>query len=268
MTHSTSARRAPKVLVLKADGTNCDVEMAHAFKLAGGDPKIVHVNELRNGREKMNDYQIIAFPGGFAYGDDIVSGKILAIELTSFFKDQLKKFIERKDTAIIGACNGFQVLVRMGLLPFRNIGEMDVTLTNNDSGHFECRWIRGKVEENSKCVFLKGMKGKIVTYTTAHGEGKFFTTPEVLKEIEKQHLVTFRYVDEQGNPTQQYPENPNGSLNAIMAICDTTGRILGIMPHPERFVRPEQHPNWRRGKVKVDGLPLFENIVKFVKEAK
>lgn len=261
--------KKPKVLVLKADGTNCDVEMAHAFKLAGGDPKIVHVNELRNGREKMIDYQIIAFPGGFAYGDDIVSGKILAIELTSFFKDQLKKFIERKDTAIIGACNGFQVLVRTGLLPFRKIGDMDVTLTNNDSGHFECRWIRGKVEENSRCVFLKGMEGKIATYTTAHGEGKFFTTSDKLREIENQHLVAFRYVDENGNPTQQYPKNPNGSLNAIMAICDTTGRILGIMPHPERFVRPEQHPNWRRGKIESpDGLPLFENIVKFVKEAK
>lgn len=257
----------PKVIVLIADGTNCDEELAFAFKLAGGDPKIVHVNDLRSGKEKINDYQILALAGGFAYGDDIISGKILAIELTSFFETQIKKFIERKDTAVIGVCNGFQVLVRTGLLPFRKFGEMDVTLTNNDSGHFECRWIKARVEKNSKCGFLKGMEGKIVTYTTAHGEGKFFTTPEVLKEIEKQHLVAFRYVDEQGNPTQQYPQNPNGSLNAIMAISDPTGRILGIMPHPERFVRVEQHPNWRRAKVKVDGLPLFKNIVNFVKGA-
>ncbi len=255
----------PKVLVLKADGTNCDEEMAYAFKLAGADAKIIHINQLRHGEEKLSNYQILAFPGGFAYGDDIVSGKILAIELTSFLKEELKKFIERKNTAIIGVCNGFQVLVRTGLLPFRKLGGMDVTLTNNDSGHFECRWIKARVEKNSKCVFLKGMEGKIVIYTAAHGEGKFFTTPRILEKIENQNLVAFRYVDEDDNPTQKYPQNPNGSLNAIMAVTDTTGRILGIMTHPERFVRIEQHPNWRRGKFKVDGLPLFENIVKFAK---
>ena len=149
----------PKVLVLKADGTNRDHEMAYAFKVAGGDPEIVHVNELRSGLKKMSDYQILALPGGFAYGDDIVSGKILAIELTSFLRAEMKKFIERKDTAIIGVCNGFQVLVRTGLLPFRKIGEMDVTLTNNDSGHFECRWIKVKVNEKNASKFLEGMDG-------------------------------------------------------------------------------------------------------------
>ncbi len=255
----------PKVLVLKADGTNRDVEMAYAFKIAGGDPKIVHVNELRNGSEKMSNYKILALPGGFAYGDDIVSGKILAIELTSFLGNEMKKFIERKDTAIIGVCNGFQVLVRTGLLPFRKIGKMDVTLTNNDSGHFECRWIRMKIDNQSKCKFLRGLEDRVIWYPVAHGEGKFFTDPKTLKEIENQKLVTFRYVDDSGNPTQDYPENPNGALNSIGGICDTTGRILGLMPHPECFVRAEQHPNWRRGRVKVDGLPLFENIVKFVK---
>lgn len=255
----------PKVLVLKADGTNCDEEMAYAFKVAGAEPEIVHINLLRNGRKKMSDYQILALPGGFAYGDDIVSGKILAIELTSFFAGEIKKFIERKNTVVIGICNGFQVLVRTGLLPFRNIGKMDVTLTNNDSGHFECRWIRGKVEGNSVCKFIKGMENRIVSYTTAHGEGKFFTNTSTLKTIEDKHLVVFRYIDENGNPTQEYPKNPNGSLNAIMGICDPTGRIFGMMPHPERFIREQQHPNWRRGKVEVAGLPLFENIVKFVK---
>lgn len=253
----------PKVLVLKADGTNRDEEMAYAFKIAGADAKIVHMNELRDKSEKMNSYNIIALPGGFAYGDDIVSGKILAIELTSFFASELQDFIERKDTAIIGVCNGFQVLVRTGLLPFREIGAVRVSLTNNDSGHFECRWVNLKIE-NSICKFVKGLVGRVVSYPVAHGEGKFFANNETIKTIEQARIVVFRYVDEKGNPTDEYPKNPNGALNAIGGICDTTGRILGLMPHPECFVRREQHPNWRRGNIKVDGLPLFENIVKFV----
>lgn len=263
----------PRVLVLKADGTNRDEEMAYAFKITGGDPKIVHVNELRNGSEKMKDYQILALPGGFAYGDDIVSGKILAIELTSFFEEQLRRFISRKDTAILGVCNGFQVLVRTGLLPFRKIREIDVTLTNNDSGHFECRWIKVKVNAKNKSKFLQGLDDEIIWLPVAHGEGKFITDEKTLKEVEENNLVAFRYVDENGNPTQKYPDNPNGSLNAIVGVTDGTGRILGMMPHPECFVRAEQHPNWRRPDFaktqsgKGQGLPLFENIVKFVKEA-
>lgn len=245
----------PKVLVLKADGTNRDEEMAYAFKVAGADPEIVHINLLRNGNKKLNDYQILALPGGFAYGDDIVSGKILAIELTSFLKEEMRKFISRKDTAIIGVCNGFQVLVRTGLLPFRKIGEMDVTLTNNDSGHFECRWVRIEGNEKNKSPFLTGMDKEIIWIPIAHGEGKFLTDKKTLEEIEKNNLVAFRYID-----------NPNGSLNDIVGITDATGRILGMMPHPECFVRIEQHPNWRRGNVKnPQGLPLFENIVRFVK---
>ena len=171
----------PKVIVLKADGTNRDEEMAYAFKVAGADVKIVHVNQLRDGSEKMSNYQILALPGGFAYGDDIVSGKILAIELTSFLESQMRRFIERKDTAIIGVCNGFQVLVRTGLLPFRKIGKMDVTLTNNDSGHFECRWIKVKVNKNNSSKFLKGIDEQILWYPIAHGEGKFFTDNKTLR---------------------------------------------------------------------------------------
>lgn len=257
-----------KVLVLKADGTNRDEETAYAFKLAGAEVKIVHVNQLRDGSEKLSNYQILALPGGFAYGDDIVSGKILAIELTSFLEKQMKKFIERKDTAIIGICNGFQVLVRTGLLPFRNIGKMDVTLTNNDSGHFECRWIKLKVNEKNSSPFLKGMEDKVLMYPVAHGEGKFFTDNKTLRQVEEKNLVAFRYIGEDGNPTQDYPDNPNGALNAIVGVTDATGRILGMMPHPECFVRVGQHPNWRRGKIKIDGLPLFENIVKWAKEEK
>lgn len=260
--------KKPKVLVLKTDGINRDEELAFAFKLAGGDPEIVHVNDLRTKKGLLKNYHVLGLPGGFAYGDDIASGKILATELTSFFKEELRKFVERKDTAIIGVCNGFQVLVRTGILPFGTIGRMRATLTNNDSGHFECRWVPVKAENNSRCVFLGGLDNQIVHYPVAHGEGKFFTDPQTLEKIEKERLVTFRYVDKTGKSTQKYPLNPNGSLNAIVGVCDLTGRVLGLMPHPECFVRAEQHPNWRRMETsKPHGLPLFKNIVRFVKNA-
>lgn len=258
----------PKVIVLKADGINRDEEMAYAFQVSGADAKIVHINDLRNKKDSLKNYKILAVPGGFAYGDDIVSGKILAVELTSFFKDELQKFVDRRDTAIIGVCNGFQVLIRTGLLPFNNIGGMDATLINNDSGHFECRWVQVKVEKNSKCAFLNGQAGSILHYPIAHGEGKLFASDNVLKQIEDENLVAFRYVDENGKSTQQYPHNPNGSSNAIVGITDRTGRVLGLMPHPECFVRIEQHPNWRRGQIKKPhGLPLFQNMVRFVNES-
>ena len=273
----------PKVLVFKTDGTNCDEELFFAFKTAGGDPKIVHINELRYKKENLKSYNILALPGGFSYGDDIVSGKILAVELTSFFSKELKKFIERKDTLIIGICNGFQVLIRTGLLPFRTIGKMQATLTNNDSGHFECRWVNLKIDPNSKCVFLNNrtmqqFNNGFVSFQVAHGEGKFFAEKNIIEKIEKDKLVVFRYVDSQNNPTQKYPDNPNGSLNAIAGITDITGRILGLMPHPERFIFREQHPNWRRMATKNpftrrsfseggQGLPIFENMINYIKNA-
>jgi phosphoribosylformylglycinamidine synthase subunit PurQ / glutaminase len=255
----------PKVLVLKTDGTNCDEETAFAFDLAGGDAKIVHINDLRSKRDSLNNYQILAIPGGFSYGDDVMSGKILAIELTSFFSEELKKFIQRKNTLVIGICNGFQVLIRTGLLPFGKIGKMNATLTNNDSGKFECRWIDLKIPQDNNCVFLKNLKGERVSYQIAHGEGKFFTDKLTLDNIEERKLVVFRYIDEKGNVTQKYPLNPNGSLNAIAGICDSSGRILGLMPHPERFIFPEQHPNWRSIlHSKPQGLPIFENMIDYI----
>lgn len=258
----------PKVLVLKADGINRDEELAYAFKIAGAEAKIVLLNKLASKEENMKNYQILALPGGFAYGDDIVSGKILAIELISFLGRELKTFIDRGDTAILGVCNGFQVLVRTGLLPFRKIGQMQASLTNNDSGHFECRWIQVMVNEKNNSKFLNRMDGKILWLPVAHGEGKFFTSEDTLKEIEDKNLVAFRYVDNSGHPTQNYPDNPNGSFGAIAGITDPTGRILGMMPHPECFVRREQHPNWRRGNVQnIARCGLFENIIKFVSKA-
>lgn len=259
--------KKPKVLILKADGINCDEELQFAFNLAGGEAKIVHVNDLRAKKDKLSNYQILGVPGGFSYGDDIVSGKILANELTSFFKEELQRFIARPETLTIGICNGFQVLIRTGILPFGNIGKMDATLAHNDSGHFECRWIDLEIDKNNSCVFLKKLKGNKVSYQVAHGEGKFLTTLKNLETIEKKNLVGLRYIGSDGRPTQKYPENPNGSLHAIAGVTDVTGRVLGLMPHPERFVKVEQFPNWRREKRPPEGLSIFENMVEFVKNA-
>lgn len=255
--------REPQVCVLKTDGINCDEETVNAFATAGGRPRIVHVNELRTREEQLKNYQILAIPGGFSYGDDVASGKILALELNSYLGDQINEFVQRQKGLVLGVCNGFQVLVRTGLLPFGTMGEMQATLSHNDSGHFECRWINFKIEDNNACVFLEGINGT-VSYQVAHGEGKFFARQPELDKIETEKLVVFRYCDRLGNPTQEYPLNPNGSLNAIAGITDSSGRILGLMPHPERFIRPTQHPNWRRMQdLEPQGLPIFEKMVNY-----
>ncbi|MDO8599989.1 MAG: phosphoribosylformylglycinamidine synthase I [bacterium] len=256
---------APRVAVLKTDGINCDEETASAFLIVGARPTTIHVNELRQREQSLKDYQILAIPGGFSYGDDVASGKILALELNSYLADQLNEFTQKQKGLILGVCNGFQVLVRTGLLPFGTMGEMKATLQNNDSGKFECRWIDLKVEKKSACVFLEGMDPK-VSFQVAHGEGKFFANPQELERVEAEKLVVLRYCDVNGNPTQDHPANPNGSLNAIAGITDPSGRILGLMPHPERFITKTQYPNWRRmPDLKPQGLPIFQSMVNFAK---
>lgn len=263
----SNTMKKPKVMILRTEGTNCDEEAFFAFRLAGGDPSYVHVNELRNKTKSLSDFQILVLPGGFAYGDDVASGKILAVELTSFFQEELEAFVKRKDTLTIGICNGFQVLVRTGLLPFNTPGEMKTTLLHNDSGHFECRWIHLQFESNNPSPFLSGLGKQIVSYQVAHGEGKFYTNEKTLKIIEDKNLVALRYVDEKNNPTQSYPHNPNGALHAIAGITDPTGRILGLMPHPERYVLSHQHPNWKSMRDNTPhGIPLFKNAIAFAKK--
>lgn len=255
----------PKVCVLRTDGTNCDLETFYAFEKAGGECLLVHINRLRNKEEKLTDYQILVIPGGFSYGDDVHSGKILAVELTSFLKEQLAEFIAA-GKPILGICNGFQVLVRTGILPDGRIGEISAALVGNDSGRFECRWIT-LLTENTPCIFTEGLAGKCLNLPVAHAEGKFYAGQETLNKIAGQ--VVFRYVGENGRPTQDYPLNPNGSLNAIAGLCDPTGLVLGLMPHPERFVEPTQQPNWRRQNPggEPHGLAIFRNAVRYVKDA-
>ncbi|MDD4334608.1 MAG: phosphoribosylformylglycinamidine synthase I, partial [Desulfotomaculaceae bacterium] len=212
------------------------------------------------------NYQILALSGGFSYGDDVHSGKILAVELTSFLKEHLAEFVN-KGKLVIGICNGFQVLVRTGLLPYRRLGEIKTTLMVNDSSHFECRWVNLLVEK-TRCVFTRGMAGRVINVQVANGGGKFYTTPDTLRDIENQGQVVFRYVGNDGSPTLLYPANPNGSLNAIAGICDSTGRIMGMMPHPERCVGKTQHPNWRRlnGDISACCQDIFKNAVEYARQ--
>lgn len=256
----------PNVCVLRTDGINCDEETFHAFENAGAKCTMVHVNQLRTGEEKLSSYQILALPGGFSYGDDVHSGKILAVELTSFLKDQLNTFVDN-GKLVIGICNGFQVLVRTGLLPDRRLGEIKTTLMVNDSSHFECRWINLMVEK-TRCVFTHSLEGKIISMQVAHGEGKFYTDPDTLQEVEQRGQVVFRYTGNEGSPTLLYPANPNGSLNAIAGICDSTGRIMGMMPHPERCVGKTQHPNWRRmtDNIESNCQAIFKNAVDYARQ--
>jgi phosphoribosylformylglycinamidine synthase len=233
----------------------------------------VHVNELTEGRKSLADYHILAIPGGFTYGDDIASGKILANELTFKLEKELMDFI-RAGKLIIGICNGFQVLIKAGLLPnlsgdFRAI---EATLTLNDSDKFEDRWVYLKRSESgvgsSECAWTKGIN-KVITLPVAHGEGKFIPRDTaVLKRLEGEGLVVFRYVDEKGG-NAGYPDNPNGAVNGIAGICDPTGRIFGLMPHPERHIDRCQHPSWTRqankkpGKNEGDGFAIFRSGVRF-----
>lgn len=251
----------PKVCILRTDGTNCDEELFYAFKKFGGLPEYIHINELRNKNKKLKAYQILALPGGFSYGDDVASGKILAVELVSFLKDQLTEYIN-KEGLIVGICNGFQTLVRTGLLPFGNLGKMDATLAQNQGGHFECRWVKIKIEK-SKAKYLDPYVGEELDIAVNHGEGQFYAKNENLKKVENQNLVFSRYTNSDGNPTQHYPANPAGSLNAIAGVVDPSGRILGVMPHPEKIIEPTQHPNWRRGNIEAKGGIFFEGMIKF-----
>ena len=263
----------PRALILTGYGINCDFETLEAFKRAGADPERVHVNDLIDGRRKLGDYQMMAFPGGFSYGDDIASGKVLANKVRTHLGDDLSRFVE-DDKLVIGICNGFQVMTRLGLVP-DIIGDhksQECTLTYNDSARYEDRWVR-LVGEGSRCVFTKGVERLYVP--VAHGEGKFFASDDTLGRIEQTGQVVFRYALPEDSPANgAYPHNPNGSMRDIAGICDSTGRVFGMMPHPERFLEFTNHPRWtalkdnieREGKLipaEGDGLKIFKNAVEY-----
>jgi phosphoribosylformylglycinamidine synthase len=256
----------PNVCVLKTDGINCDMEMAYAFESAGADTELVHVNQLRSGDRSLTDFSVLALPGGFSYGDDIASGRVLGNELTSFLSDGLQTFVD-DEKPVLGVCNGFQVLVRTGLLPDRTLGQQQATLAGNESGRFECRWI-SLAAGQSACRFIQpgDLSEPIVPMQTAHGEGRFFAGDVAMRRISANGQVVFRYAKRDGQPAEGYPDNPNGSLDNIAAICDPSGVVLGMMPHPERSVSAFHPHRARTGAARQAAQVLFGNIVKYARE--
>jgi phosphoribosylformylglycinamidine synthase I len=247
-----------KTLILRAPGTNCDWETAFAFEQAGSAVELVHINQLISREKKLSDYRIMVVPGGFTYGDDISGGKILANEIRLNLGDEMRKFVA-EGKLILGICNGLQVLVKAGILyGLKGESRHPLTLFSNDSGRFECRWVYLRANADSPCVFTRGIEKMYLPI--AHGEGKIVTESGLTN-------AAVYYTDERGNPDAGYPFNPNGSTENIAGICDSTGRVFALMPHPERFIRWTQHPRWTRELPRDvgDGFRIFENAVGWAK---
>ncbi|HLN33143.1 MAG TPA: phosphoribosylformylglycinamidine synthase subunit PurQ [Gemmataceae bacterium] len=251
----------PRALILRAPGANCDVEAQFAFEQAGAIAERLHINRLREQPSLLQRFQILVVPGGFTYGDDVAAGKILANQLSHFLGESLQRFRDA-DKLVLGICNGFQAILKAGLLiPPDDEGPL-ATLTHNAAGKFEDRWIVLQATPG-KCPFLKGYDRFEVP--VAHGEGNFICRePWILQGLEQAGQIVLRYVDFEGKPGP-YPVNPNGSQGDIAGICDISGRVLGLMPHPERHVLPVQHPRWTREGLapEGDGLRLFRNAVQY-----
>jgi len=238
------------VLILYAPGINCDLETKTAFQICGASVNEISIKKLEEQPTRLLFYDILVLPGGFSYGDSISSGKILSVYIKEFLRETVFDFLER-NTLVLGICNGFQVLVKSGLLG------QGITLTENANGRFEDRWVRLKTID-SRCIFTKRLD--IIELPVAHREGRV-----VMKDGSVNKVLA--YIDGQNKPTMEYPYNPNGSIDAIAGICDDTGRIFGLMPHPERFCLPDQYPRiWKNGIPY--GMRIIKNAVDWVKNHK
>ncbi len=261
--------RKPKVLVLTGYGINCDYETEFAFNMdsVGGDARRVHINDLIGELDSLDNYHILAIPGGFSFGDDIAAGKVLALKFEYGLGPQLDKFIN-DGKPIIGICNGFQAMVKMKVLARLNRNErQDVTLTFNDSGRFEDRWIHLKVNPRSPCVFTRGIEKLYLP--VRHGEGKFVpASEEIRRKLWENDQVVVQYCDSEGRTDCPYPLNPNGSIDSIAGVCDPSGRIFGLMPHPEAHLFRTQHPHWTRENLPEEGqgVQVFRNAVEFARD--
>ncbi len=268
--------KKPKAIVISGYGINCENETAHALTLAGADSKIVHLSKLMHGEEKLEDYQIMLIPGGFSGGDDLGAGRYFANKLNYRLGEEFYKFIEAGK--LIGdICNGFQVIVKLGVLPgFEpDFKVQNATLAFNDSGRFEDRWVYLKVNPQSPCVFTKGIEKLYLP--VRHGEGKFIpANKKVLAKLWSNNQVALQYVNERLE-LASYPYNPNGSVDNIAGICSPGGRIFGLMPHPEAFTHFTNHPRWTRIREAMkragkqmpeegDGIKIFRNAVEFARE--
>lgn len=254
----------PKVLILFAPGTNFDEETKYAFEKVGARAFVMPMSEVMKNPKILKQYQILDFPGGFSYGDDLLAGKIWANQVRVYLLSEIEKFL-KQGGIIIGVCNGFQVLMRTGLLP--GFGKIHQTagLIFNEKQKFECRWVKLKMTKN-RCVFLQNASIDRGELPVQHGEGRFFVSDnQILKKLIDNKQIVFRYTDGKGEETLSYPQNPNGSIDAIAGICDPTGQIFGMMPHPEHFMENWQYPNFRREKLKGQcfGFKIYKSAVNF-----
>ena len=268
--------RKVKAIVLTGNGTNCEMEMAQACKLAGADAvDIVHISELLYGERRLETYSFLNLPGGFLDGDDLGSAKAGANRFLhasvsghgEMLFDQLLQFIN-DGKLILGVCNGFQLMIKLGLLPALNDNyiRQSATLTHNDSGRFEDRWVYLKANGQSPCIYTRGID--VVYLPIRHGEGKFIPqNTTILHQIEKKNIFALQYCNENGLTTMDYPANPNGSVHAIAGICNESGRLFGLMPHPEAYLHRTNHPRWTREKLHEEGqgLAIFRNAINFIR---
>lgn len=263
----------PKALVLQAHGSNRDFDVIEALTLAGAEACGVPLNELRQNKMLFSEYQMIVLPGGFSYADALGAGKLLALDLASYFADEISAFVET-GKPVIGICNGFQALVKSGILPGNSPsplaplpkGEREVTLTFNAQGHFECRWVT-LAPVSQSCIWTKDLEDPIEC-PIAHGEGNFQASNLFpLSSFIENDQIALTYIYPDGTPANgEYPFNPNGSLLDIAGICNPRGNVLGLMPHPENHIHLHQHPQWTRGVKGKSGLKLFENGVKYASQ--
>jgi phosphoribosylformylglycinamidine synthase len=268
----------PNVLVLTGFGLNCDHETAYAFELAGAAAKRAHINALIGGEVRVDDFQILAFGGGFSWGDDHGAGVIQALRMKTNLGDKLLAFVAA-EKLVIGICNGFQTLVNLGLLPGidGDYTRRSVALTYNDCGNFRDQWVRVAIDPASPCIFTRNLQ--TLDMPIRHGEGKFYGTDAVIKTLADDHQIAMQYALPDGHPAGgAFPHNPNGSLADIAGICDPSGRIFGLMPHPEAYNHVTNHPDWTRtherqkrdGVVSDDhvgaGIRIFENAVAYFQD--
>lgn len=260
----------PKALVLQAHGSNRDFDVIEALTLAGADATGIPLNELRMNKTLLSDFQLLVVPGGFSYADALGAGKLLALDLASYFADEISAFVE-SGKPVISICNGFQALVKSGILPGEQKeetrkNEAGATLTFNEQGHFECRWVN-LAPVSQTCIWTKDLEDTI-TCPIAHGEGNFQITKSFpLSSFIANDQVALTYIHADGSLANgDYPINPNGSILDIAGICNPQGNVLGLMPHPENHIHPYQHPQWTRGAKGNTGLVLFENGVKYAKD--
>ncbi|MCA9668128.1 MAG: phosphoribosylformylglycinamidine synthase subunit PurQ [Myxococcales bacterium] len=247
---------APLCLVPTGFGINCEAETAHAFELAGGRVETPHLSDLAAQPERLASARILAFAGGFSFGDHLGAGRALAMRVRTRLGAALERFVA-DGGLVIGICNGFQTMVRLGLLPAGHIGEQSVTLAENHHGAFYDGWVTLAFDAASPCVWTRGLERMDVP--VRHGEGRLICSPAARARVESEHLAPCRYLDpESGRAAERFPHNPNGSEGGLAGLCDPSGRIFGLMPHPEAFLYAENHPAWRRGGANSPrGLEIF-----------